>query len=68
MNLNYPLISFSPHPKDTWTLRDAVCGSQIFGGIGSGKTSGSGRTIAKAFLKNGFGGIIPCAKPDERVN
>lgn len=68
MNLNYPLISFSPNPKDTWTLRDAVRGTQTFGGIGSGKTSGSGRTIAKAFLKNGFGGIILCAKPDERVN
>lgn len=68
MNLNYPLIKFSSHPKDTWTLRDAVRGTQIFGGIGSGKTSGSGRTIAKAFLKNGLGGVVHCAKPDERAN
>ena len=39
---------------------------QIFGGIGSGKTSGSGKTIAKAFLQMGFGGLVLCAKPDER--
>jgi hypothetical protein len=37
----------------------------IFGGTGSGKTSGSGRTIARSFLAAGFGGLVLCAKPDE---
>lgn len=43
-------------------------GIQIFGGIGSGKSSGSGKTIIKTFLRNGFGGLVLCAKPDEREN
>ena len=37
----------------------------IFGGTGSGKTSGSGRTLATSFLAAGFGGLVLCAKPDE---
>ncbi len=49
-----------------WTARDAVEGVQIFGGIGSGKTSGSGRTLALKYLKAGFGGLILTAKPDEK--
>lgn len=65
-SLTTPLIKFSKNPKDWWTIRDAVRGTQIFGGIGSGKSSGSGKTIAKAFLSNGYGGLVLCAKPDER--
>jgi hypothetical protein len=38
---------------------------QIFGGIGSGKTSGSGAALARAYLKAGFGGLVLCAKKDE---
>ena len=49
-----------------WTVRDAVEGVQIFGGIGSGKTSGSGRMIALKFLKAGFGGLVLTVKPDEK--
>ena len=64
-DLDFPLIKFSDDRNDWWTLRNAVEGVQIFGGIGSGKTSGSGRMIASSFLKNGFGGIVLCAKPDE---
>ena len=67
-DLDKPLIKFSNDQLDYWTIRDAVRGTQIFGGIGSGKSSGSGKTIAKAFLKNGFGGLVLCAKPDEREN
>ncbi len=51
--------------KEAWTIRDAVRGVQIFGGIGSGKSSGSGRTIATTYLRNGFGGLVLCAKPEE---
>lgn len=51
---------------DAWRVRDACEGTQIFGTTGSGKTSGSGQAIAKAFLANGFGGLVLCAKVDER--
>jgi hypothetical protein len=68
LDLDFPLVKFSKNEKDWWTIRDAVRGVQIFGGIGSGKSSGSGKTIAKQFLKNGFGGLVLCAKPDERAN
>jgi hypothetical protein len=61
--LDKPLLSFSDH--DSWTVRDACEGTQIFGACGSGKTSGSGRTIASAFLESGFGGLVLTAKPDE---
>lgn len=64
-NLEFPLLKFSDDKNDWWTVRNALEGTQIFGGIGSGKTSGSGRMIATSFLKNGFGGVILCAKPDE---
>ncbi len=52
--------------KQPWTIRNAVEGVQIFGGIGSGKTSGSGRMIALKFLKAGFGGLVLTVKPSEK--
>ena len=39
-------------------------GFQIFGGTGSGKTSGSGSFIASAMLASGFGGLVLTFKPD----
>jgi len=70
---NYPLdMEILEFPgsikKDVWCLADAVKGTQIFGGIGSGKTSGSAKTIAQSFLLRGFGGLVLCAKPDEKDN
>jgi hypothetical protein len=64
-DLDTPLIYFSDHPKDGWRIRDACEGTQIFGATGSGKTSGSGRALAHAFLRNDFGGLVLCAKTDE---
>ena len=58
-----PLIAFNA--EDDFTLRDAFEGVQIFGGTGSGKTSGSGWTLARALLTAGFGGLVLTAKPDE---
>lgn len=66
IDLDKVLLNFGE--GNTWTVRDAVRGTQIFGGIGSGKSSGSGRAIAKKFLLNGFGGLVLCAKPDEKDN
>ena len=65
LELDHTLLYFSKHKRDSWTLRDACEGTQIFGATGSGKTSGSGRAIAHAFLRNGHGGLVLTAKPDE---
>lgn len=62
-DLEQPLVSFSKH--DAWRIKDACEGTHIFGATGSGKTTGSGQTIAKAFLRAGFGGLVLTAKPDE---
>ncbi len=50
--------------EEPFTLGNACEGVQILGGIGSGKTSGSGETLARAFLNAGFGGLVLCAKKD----
>ena len=50
---------------DRWRIKDACEGTIIFGGTGSGKTSGSGRALAESFLAAGFGGLVLCAKTDE---
>ena len=74
--LDTPLFYFDQDPKtkqdiDPWTMRNAFEGTQIFGATGSGKTSGSGRTLALSFLtakyqgQHPFGGIVLCAKPEE---
>lgn len=60
---NTPLCYFNE--GDPFTIGNAFEGVQIFGGIGSGKTSGSGATLAQAMLKAGFGGLVLCAKKDE---
>jgi hypothetical protein len=61
--LDQPLLHLTP--RDGWTLRHACAGTHIFGANGSGKTTGSGRALAHAFLASGFGGLVLCAKPDE---
>jgi hypothetical protein len=50
---------------DPWRIKDACEGTMIFGGTGSGKTSGSGCAFARSFLAAGFGGLVLCAKPEE---
>jgi hypothetical protein len=61
--LDTALLALSP--CDHFTLRDACQGVCIMGGIGSGKTSGSGAALAGAYLRAGFGGLVLCAKPEE---
>lgn len=65
--LDLPLLEFGSGNRlpDTFTLRDAVQGTIVFGGIGSGKTSGSGQSLAVRFLQLGMGGIVLCAKEGE---
>src|SRR4051794_32221301 len=64
IDLDMPLLTFSK--TDAWTINDATQGVSIMGATGSGKTSGSGAAVAKAFLHAGFGGLVMCAKPEER--
>lgn len=55
------------HEKDEPVrIADMLRGTNVFGATGSGKSSGSGKTIAKAFCEAGFGGLVLCVKPDER--
>ena len=51
---------------DFWTIRDACEGLQVFGSTGAGKTSGVGATVGNGFLCAGFGGLVFCAKAEER--
>jgi len=57
-----PLVDLA---GDAWRIKDACEGTLILGGTGSGKTSGSGQTLARSFLSAGFGGLVLCAKTDE---
>lgn len=52
-------------PENFWCLNDAFQGVQVFGGTGSGKSSGSGQAIALAFLDANMGGLVLTAKNDE---
>lgn len=47
------------------TLDEACKGIQGWGMTGSGKTTGSGQLIAKSYLRQGFGGLVLCAKVGE---
>lgn len=60
--LDRPLLFFG---DDSLRLRDCVEGIFISGSTGSGKTSGSGAALARAYLQHGFGGLVTCAKPDD---
>jgi type IV secretory pathway TraG/TraD family ATPase VirD4 len=67
-DLDTPIIELaSAYGSSNWTVRNAVEGVQIFGGIGSGKSSGSGRFLALKYLTCGFGGLVLTVKPDEKM-
>jgi hypothetical protein len=61
--LDQVMLGFSE--DDPFTIRDSFEGVQIFGGIGSGKTSGSGALFARSYLAQGYGGLVLTAKVDE---
>ncbi|PMD95703.1 hypothetical protein BWI97_13975 [Siphonobacter sp. BAB-5405] len=66
-DLDQPILTLDASAgRGYWTIRHAVEGVQIFGGIGSGKTSGSGRMLALKYLRAGFGGLVLTVKPDEK--
>jgi hypothetical protein len=51
--------------RDKWSAIDAFEGTIVFGGNGAGKTTGTGKHLAKAFLENEFGGLVLTVKVDE---
>lgn len=60
--LEMELLKFSP--LDPLTLGDAVLSILILGGKGSGKTSGSMRAFRMPMLREGFGFLVLCCKPE----
>ena len=70
---NHKLPEFHPHTVvrdwgggDAFRISDALTGVCVFGGTGSGKTSGPAKHLAYGYLAAGFGGLVLCAKKEER--
>jgi hypothetical protein len=63
--LKFPAGQAECPDANFWCLKDAFEGTQVFGGTGSGKSSGSGQAIARAFLEANLGGLVLTAKTDE---
>ena len=61
--LTTPVLQFGK--KDHLYIADAMEGICILGGVGAGKTSGSGNALARGYLRLGFGGLVLCAKGGE---
>lgn len=51
---------------DGFRISDALTGVCVFGATGSGKTSGPAKHLAYGYLAAGFGGLVLCAKKEER--
>lgn len=52
---------------DAHTIGDALEHVCVLGRTGAGKSSGPGRAFAVSYLAAGFGGLVLCAKPEERI-
>jgi hypothetical protein len=72
-NQSLPLPEFHPQTVirewdngDAFRLSDALTGVCVFGATGSGKTSGPAKHLAYGYLANQFGGLVLCAKKEER--
>jgi hypothetical protein len=52
---------------DAFRISDALTGVSVFGATGSGKTSGPAKHLAYGYLAADFGGLVLCAKKEERI-
>ncbi|HEU5375737.1 MAG TPA: TraM recognition domain-containing protein [Ktedonobacteraceae bacterium] len=52
--------------SEAFRIADALTGVAVFGATGSGKTSGIAKHLALGYLANDFGGLVLCAKKEER--
>lgn len=50
---------------DRWFKEWCYEGTLVTGATGSGKTSSSGVHLAEVMLRNGWGGLVLCVKPEE---
>ncbi|MCF8324416.1 MAG: type IV secretory system conjugative DNA transfer family protein [Leadbetterella sp.] len=67
-DLDTPIIELaSAYGSSNWTIKDSFEGIFIAGGIGSGKSTGSGRMLALKYLSNGYGGLVLTAKPEKET-
>lgn len=58
------LVEWGKH--SCFRIADALTGVSVLGATGSGKTSGPAKSLAYAYLAAGFGGLVLCAKAEER--
>src|SRR4051794_9473537 len=63
--LRQELFRFGHGLSERWTVADALEGTQVFGATGSGKSTGSGARLARAFLERGFGGLVLISKQND---
>lgn len=56
------LVQLADNEADWLTVGNFLQGTQVFGATGSGKTTGSGRYMALAFLEQNWGGLVLTAK------
>lgn len=62
-DLEAPLLEFSG--GDFLSIKDSFEGIFIAGGIGSGKTTGSGKIVATNMMLKGYSFLVLCVKPEE---
>ena len=62
----YPLFCFGQNGHDPFTVDDSFKHVFVTGATGSGKTSGSLATFYRSYLAAGYGGLVFCAKKDEK--
>src|SRR5579884_970475 len=63
----HPFTEIRAWPNgQAFRLADATTGVCVFGATGSGKTSGPAKHLAMGYLAADFGGIVLCAKAEER--
>jgi len=62
-DLKMPLVRLSDY--DVLTIGELMQGTLIIGATGCGKSTGSLRNLALAYLGAGFGGLVLCVKKDE---
>lgn len=60
----FPLFYLTP--EDAFTVGDSFKHVFVMGASGSGKTSGSLATLFRSYLRVGYGGLVLCAKVEER--
>jgi len=51
--------------RDVWTIEESYEGMQVWGDIGSGKSSTIARVTAAAMLRAGYGGLVLTVKPED---